>query len=152
MPRPTLAIALLLLGVAVTACGGIATSPTTFPAGSQAPVGAGFERVQLSEGGEVTVEVTWDGPAAGPVFNVTIDTHSVDLDVLDLSDAVLTNDRGETLAAMPWDAPKGGHHREGRLTFGGDAEAFLADASWIDLAIDGVGTIPERVLRWEVPA
>jgi hypothetical protein len=113
---------------------------------------AGFESTQRSDGGEVTVEASWEGPAAGANFKVKLDTHSVDLDSLDLSDVVLTNDRGETLAAIPWDAPKGGHHREGRLAFGGDTASFLANAIWIELAINGVGGVAERALRWAVPA
>lgn len=152
MSRTTLAIAWLLLGLVVTGCAGTLTSPTASAPGSASPAGAGFKQTQRNEGGAVTVEVTWDGPAVGAVFDVTLDTHSVDLDALDLSDAVLTNDRGERLAAIPWEAPKGGHHRGGRLAFDGDAAAFLADASWIELTINGVGGVPERVLRWEVLA
>jgi hypothetical protein len=150
MSRTTLAMASLLLGLVAAGCAGPVTSPRT--PGSASTAGAASEREQRDEGGEVTVEVAWDGPPAGAVFDVTLDTHSVDLDALDLSDAVLTNDRGETLAAIPWEAPKGGHHRDGRLAFDGDAAAFLADASWIELTLNGVGGVSERILRWEVPA
>jgi hypothetical protein len=94
--------------------------------------------------------VDWAGPADGAVFDVKLDTHSVDLDALDLADAVLRNDRRETLSARPWASPKGGHHREGALTFEGDAAAFFAGATWIELVISGVGDIPERTLRWEI--
>jgi len=93
---------------------------------------------------------SWSGPAAGATFDLKLDTHSVDLDALDLANAVLRNDRGETLAAQPWDAPKGGHHREGTLTFKGDASTFLAGARWIELTLAGIGDIPERTLRWTV--
>lgn len=106
--------------------------------------------MQTSDGGQVTVVVGWAGRSAGAVFDVTLDTHSVDLDALDLADATLRNDRGETLTARPWSAPKGGHHREGTLTFDGDATAFVAGAKWIELVITGVGDLPERTLRWEV--
>ena len=105
---------------------------------------------QTSDGGQVTVVVGWAGRSAGAVFDVTLDTHSVDLDALDLADATLRNDRGETLTARPWSAPKGGHHREGALTFDGDTTAFVAGAKWIELVITGVGDLPERTLRWEV--
>lgn len=105
---------------------------------------------QTSEGGQVTVEVEWAGIAAGAEFDVTMDTHAVDLDPLDLMDATLQNDRGETMTPRPWSAPQGGHHREGVLSFDGDAEAFLADTEWIELVIVGVGDLPERTLRWEV--
>ncbi len=94
--------------------------------------------------------VDWAGPDRGAVFDVALDTHSVDLDALDLSDTVLRNDRGETLPAQPWAAPKGGHHREGTLTFEGDAAPFFEGAKWIELVLQGVGDIPERTLRWEI--
>lgn len=98
----------------------------------------------------MTVVVNWPGPAAGAVFDVQLDTHSVDLDALDLSDAILRNDRGELLSAKAWVAPKGGHHRAGALTFDGDAAKFLAGASWVELVLSGVGDLPERILRWVV--
>lgn len=94
----------------------------------------------------------WSGPAAGTVFHVKLDTHAVDLDALDLANAVLRNDRGEMLTARPWVAPKGGHHREGALTFEGAAAPFLAGATWIELVVPGVGDIPERTLRWGLDA
>jgi len=69
---------------------------------------------------------------------------------VDLTDAVLRNDRGETLAARPWSAPKGGHHRQGTLAFQGDTGPFLANTQWIELVIQDVGDLSERVLRWEL--
>lgn len=150
--RMILTVVAFLLVLVAAGCTGSAISQG--PADSAPPSAAqlGFDPTQRNEGGEVTVEVTWTGPAAGAVFDVQLDTHSVDLDALDLSDAVLLNNRDEKLTAIPWEAPKGGHHREGRLTFSGDAVPFLANASWIELTINGVGGVPERVLRWEVPA
>jgi hypothetical protein len=105
---------------------------------------------QTSDGGQVTVVVDWAGPAGGAAFHVKLDTHSVDLDSLDLADATLRNDRDETMTARPWAAPKGGHHREGALTFDGDSSAFFAGAKWVELMLPGVGDLPERTLRWEV--
>lgn len=145
-------IAATLLALFVVGCGSAATSPRPSASGPSPSADISFERTQKNDGGQVTVEVTWDGPAAGAVFDVKLDTHTADLDGLDLSDAELTNDRGESLVAAPWEAPKGGHHREGRLAFGGDAATFLAGARWIEMTIDGVGDVPERVLRWELPA
>ncbi|MEW5990400.1 MAG: hypothetical protein AB1736_03525 [Chloroflexota bacterium] len=98
----------------------------------------------------MTVVVDWAGPGESAVFDVTLDTHSVDLDALDLSDAILRNDRGETLSAEPWPAPKGGHHRAGALTFRGDTTAFFTGANWVELVLSGVGDLAERTLRWEV--
>ena len=118
--------------------------------GSSAPAVGGT--TQTSDGGQVTVVVRWAGPATGAVFDVQFDTHSVDLDALDLSNAILRNDRGDILSAEPWAAPKGGHHRQGALAFEGDATTFFAGASWVELVLSGVGDLAERTLRWVVNA
>lgn len=120
--------------------------------GSGPPASAPGGSTQTSDGGQVTVVVDWAGPAAGAVFDVTLDTHSVDLDTLDLSDAILRNDRGEALSAEPWPAPKGGHHREGALTFRGDTASLFTGARWVEIVLSGVGDLAERTLRWEVGA
>jgi len=137
----------LFAAIVVVAAACSSAPATSAPAPS--PVQTG-QMTQTSDGGQVTVVVDWAGPAGGAVFDVKLDTHSVDLDALDLSNATLGNDRGETLAARPWTAPKGGHHREGELTFDGDTSSFLTGAKWIELVITGVGDLPERALRWEV--
>jgi hypothetical protein len=145
----------IILASAVAACSGNAsTSPSAASqavspsAGSSAS--AEGSATQRSEGGQVTVEATWNGPASGASFDVKLDTHSVSLDALDLSNAVLRNDRGETLTAQPWTAAKGGHHREGTLTFGGDATAFFAGSRSVELVLSGIGDVPERTLRWTI--
>ena len=136
--------------VALAACS--SSGPAASAATSAAPSLASQtnQMTKTSDGGQVTVVVDWSGPSEGAVFDVKLDTHSVDLDSLDLADATLRNDRGETMKARPWSAPKGGHHREGTLTFDGDSTAFLAGAKWIELEITDVGDMPERTLRWEV--
>ncbi len=134
----------------LAACGGRTTAPAVSQATPGSSIPGPSAATQRSEGGQVTVEATWAGPAAGATFELKLDTHSVDLDALDLSSALLRNDRGEALAAEPWSAPKGGHHREGTLAFGGDPGRFLAGAQWIELVLRGVGDVPERTLRWEV--
>jgi hypothetical protein len=98
----------------------------------------------------VAAEGTWYGTSSGPAFDVKLDTHSVDLDALDLSNAILRNDRGDTLRAPTWAASKGGHHREGILTFKRDPASFLEGAKSIELVLTGVGDVQERVLRWKI--
>lgn len=145
----------MVLASAVSACStGASATPTpdslaATASGGSSPATAG-SATQRSEGGQVTVEATWNGPASGASFEVKLDTHSVDLDALDLSNAVLRNDRGDTLSAQPWNAPKGGHHREGTLTFGGDASAFFAGAKSVELVLTGIGDVPERTLSWTI--
>lgn len=142
-------VALLLVVDAVAAC---AAGPSTVPAtGAALPSSReATPGTQRDEGGGITVEAAWGGPAAGATFNLTLDTHSGDLDPLDLSGATLRNDRGDTLVAVPWAAPKGGHHRQGALTFQGDDAAFFAEARWVEVVLVGVGDVPERTLRWEL--
>lgn len=146
VPR-TLPGLVVAITIVVAACSSSAPAASAPASSSASQTG---QMTQTSDGGQVTVVVDWAGSAGGAVFDVKLDTHSVDLDALDLANTTLMNDRGEMLTARPWTAPKGGHHREGALTFDGDESAFLAGAKWIELVITGVGDLPERTLRWEV--
>lgn len=145
---------LLPIALLLAACSPSAASAPSIGAPPSSPAATGGSpaggMTQTSEGGQVTVVATWGGPASGATFDLKLDTHSVDLDALDLADGTLRNDRGDTLAAIPWTAQAGGHHREGTLTFSGDAAAFFAGATWFELVLRGVGDTPERVLRWTV--
>lgn len=158
-PRRLLLLSLALTAV-VAACASAGSSASP-PAAGSTPLAAGStplapspggtaSETQRSEGGQVTVEATWTGPKAGAVFDIKLDTHSVDLDALDLSNTVLRNDRGQTLTSEPWTAPRGGHHREGTLTFAGDPTSFFAGARSIEIVFTKIGDVPERTLRWEI--
>ena len=141
-------VLLLVVGAVLSGCGRAAAatgSPTTGNSTSAA--------TQTNEGGEVIFRVTWQGPEGGPVFKVAMDTHSVDLDGYDLGQlAVLRADDGRELQPSAWEAPKGGHHRTGTLTFpttGDDGKAVVGpDTPGFELIIRDVAGVPERVLRW----
>jgi hypothetical protein len=110
---------------------------------------------QTSEGGEVTVAATWEGRSAGPVFGVAMDTHSVDLDGYDLRQlAVLRTDGGEEVRPSGWNAPKGGHHREGTLSFPektpNGSPVIGPDTREIELIIHDVAGVPERRFEWKL--
>ncbi len=148
-----LAVLLSSATLLISACS--ASSPQasgsiTPAAGSGSATNATTATTRTSDGGQVTVVVDWAGLADGAAFDVRLDTHSVDLDALDFSNAVLRNDRGQALTARPWAASKGGHHREGALSFDGNAATFFAGANWIQLTLAGVGEIQERIFRWEI--
>lgn len=122
--------------------------PAAQPAAAQA-AGA----TQTNEGGQVTVAATWQGRAAGPLFSVALNTHAVDLDGYDLKQlAVLRIDGGPAVQATAWDAPKGGHHRSGTLTFpavGADGQPVIGPgAQTVELVIRDLAGVPERSLRW----
>ena len=110
---------------------------------------------RTSEGGQVTVTVTWDGPSAGPRFGVTMDTHAVDLDAYDLSTlAVLRVDGGREAQPDGWDAPKGGHHRKGNLSFAtttADGKPLINQTTRsVELIIRDVAGVSERRFRWDL--
>lgn len=136
---------LLLVTLALLAC---------TPAAPASPAGASTTgETQTNDGGQVTVKVTWPGPAAGPVFDVVLDTHAVDLDGYDLTKlAVLRTGDGREVAPSGWDAPKGGHHRQGALAFpsvGTDGKALLGPTTGsIELVVRDVAGVPERSFRW----
>lgn len=108
---------------------------------------------QTSVAGGVTVKVSrLDSPDV-LAFNVVLDTHSVNLDGYDLQQlAVLRTPSGEEIAPLAWEAPAGGHHREGTLTFptvGGDGAPLLApNGGQVLLVIRDIAGIAERTFGW----
>lgn len=137
----TLALALL-----ASSCAGIAGGAPVTPAGASA---AGALGERSHEDGSVTVVAAWvDG---APAVRVTLDTHSVDLDGFDLRRlARVRLDGGEWTAPSAWDAPAGGHHRSGTLTFASLGREAIAAARVIELELRDVA-VPSHVLRWERP-
>lgn len=125
---------------------------------SRSRVPSPADPVRSNEGGRVTVKATWQGQqeAGGPlVVRVVMDTHSVDLDGYDLSKmAVLRGGQGVEVAPLSWEAPPGGHHRDGVLTFpstdGTGRPVLDSDVQVAEMVIRGVAGVPERVLSWEV--
>lgn len=105
--------------------------------------------------GAVTVNVTplnLNNPSDRLEFDVALETHSVDLSMDLAALATLTTDTGITVQATTWDAPRGGHHVEGKLIFPAtkDGETILGDASKLTLTITDVDA-PSRVFEWSVP-
>ena len=136
-------VALSLLSL-TTACAG--------PGSGSQPSGVA-SATQVSEGGQVKLTVTWQGATAGPVFTVVMDTHSVDLDGYDLGQlAVVRTDPGREARPIGWDAPGGGHHRSGTLTFPttrDDGTPIIGPtARTLELLIRDVAGVPERSFQW----
>ena len=143
--RIPLAVAGLLLAAGLAACG----TPPSPSAGA-----ATFPNVtQTSEGGGVTINATLLTQTPAITFKVALDTHSVELDGYDLRQlATLRVDQGPALQPSGWDAPAGGHHREGTLTFSAtmpDGQPVISDtARTIELIVRDIGGVPERVVQW----
>ncbi|MBI2911644.1 MAG: hypothetical protein HYY05_05840 [Chloroflexi bacterium] len=162
----------ILFALPLVACTSILVSPqppgspaaapaTTGQAGGRSAAeersspAAGFDRApQRNEAGSVTVEVMWGATGtATPTFAVSLDTHSVDLDAYDLQQlALLRTDQGIEARPAAWDAPKGGHHRSGTLTFpevAPDGRPLVAPATRrVELLIRDVAGVPERSFLW----
>jgi hypothetical protein len=105
----------------------------------------------VRDGGQVSLAVTWRGPEAGAVFQVTMDTHSVDLDSLDLAQLATLKTPSGDLSPTGWEAPKGGHHRAGTLSFAAttaDGQPTIG-AGPIELLIRDVAGVPERSFQWQ---
>ena len=140
----------LTLGLAVVtaACGSISgappapTSSATTAAGTDSALGE-----QSSEAAAITIVATWLATGT-PAVRVAMDTHSVDLDEFDLGTlARVRLDGGPWVAPSAWDAPKGGHHREGTLAFAALDRASLHAAALIELEVRDIA-VPSRILRW----
>jgi len=123
--------------------------PTLFP-----NMTGNSEMTRTDQQGAVVMEVTplnLGTPAPELAFEVAMNTHSVDLS-MDLAIlATLTTDAGATVPASLWDAPRGGHHVEGKLIFPAtnDGKSILEGVSKLTLTILNVDA-PSRVFEWEL--
>ena len=104
--------------------------------------------------GAVTVEVTplnLDRPGVTLDFDLALNTHSVDLNMNLANLAQLTTDGGLSVQAARWDAPSGGHHVQGKLSFpvNVDGQPLLKGAHTLTLTLRNVD-VPERTFVWEL--
>lgn len=104
--------------------------------------------------GEVTVDVTplnLDNPSGQFELEIMLNTHSVDLNMDLATLSTLTTDTGFTVEATSWDAPRGGHHVEGKLIFPAtqDGKSILEGSKKITLTILNLG-VPSRIFEWEL--
>jgi hypothetical protein len=109
---------------------------------------------KFDEQGYVEVAVTplnLNAPDETLKFDVGLNTHSVDLS-MDLAPlATLEADNGLGVRAVLWDAPRGGHHVSGVLSFPTRTEgvSLLEGASRLTLKILDVDA-PERTFTWSL--
>jgi hypothetical protein len=106
---------------------------------------------QVSDEAAVVVDVTpvsLENAQDAMAFQVSMNTHSVDLSY-DLSQvSLLRTSQGVEIPAQVWDGPTtGGHHVSGQLIFPG---VDLSDATWIEVVVMGVADVPERTFHWEL--
>lgn len=149
---------LLILTLILAAC---SATPAPLPS-DPAPVSASsgnsaaqFDSAMRTDGqGAIIFEVTplnLNEPADTIEFDIVLTTHSIDLSMDLATQATLTTDTGLTVQATLWDAPRGGHHVEGKLIFPAtvDGKSILDGATKLTLTIVDVDA-PSRVFEWGV--
>lgn len=133
------------------------TNPTTTAVTGTSPStgstkGPTNGRVQSNDANAVKIDVKWAEAGAGSlVLDVSMNTHSVDLDQYDLKKlVVIRDDSGTEYRPTTWSAPSGGHHREGMLTFSLPDSVTRGETRYIEMVIKDVAGIKERVLKWQL--
>ena len=141
---------LLITALILAACS--AATPATEPAPTEP---SSDHQTRSDAQGAVTVNVTplnLDTLSDQLEFDVALETHSVDLSMDLATLATLTTDTGIAVQATTWEAPRGGHHVQGKLIFPAtkDGKTILDDASKLTLKITNVDA-PSRVFEWPIP-
>ncbi|MBI4283067.1 MAG: hypothetical protein HY663_01195 [Chloroflexi bacterium] len=149
-----LAISLIMVAVLVAGC----SSRFTTQSGKEGPSSGSSSSApakglaQTSTEGSVTIDVKWvktEGDLL--IFDVSMNTHSVDLDRYDLEKlAILRDDTGNEYRPASWDSPAGGHHRTGTLVFPLPDSVRQGKAKYVEMVIRDIAGIKERVLKWEL--
>lgn len=121
---------------------------------SPPPVSESLDPSRIDRQGAVDVEIKplgTEGQSDDIIFEVALNTHSVDLS-MDLSQlSSLTTDLGAQTSASSWTGGSG-HHVQGLLVFPGvtpDGTPLLEGAQEVILIIRDVDA-PERVFVWQV--
>lgn len=137
----------------LAACSGWPAGVTPPDHGVGEMVSDPFKTVVNEQGG-VSVAITPLNLSAAATtldFEVALDTHSVDLSMDMATLATLAADTGRQATATRWDAPRGGHHVVGVLSFPAiiDGVSLLDGASRLTITLRNVD-VPERTFTWDV--
>lgn len=159
-----LTLLLLVSTLTLAACATSAPNPASpqTPIGpapvteaSAAPAAESADLLRVDSQGAVTVEITplnLTSPGETLDFSVSMDTHSVDLSMDLAALSTLMTDRGDVVQAVKWDAPLGGHHVAGTLSFPAalNGRPLLAGVSQITIYIKNVDAAT-RMFTWDLP-
>lgn len=151
---PTLLATALFLAACAPAAPATVPAPAQPAVAATEPISASTDLARSDAQGAVTVSVTpinLSDPYDKLEFNVSLETHSVDLSMDLATLATLTTDTGLTIQAEKWDAVPGGHHVSGKLSFPSmkDGKSILEDARKLTLTILNVDA-PSRVFEWQL--
>ena len=131
-------VLLLLSGVILISLSGIGRS---FDAAA-----SGLTRAH--SGGGVTVKATYLNPhSPGDVrFQVSLETHSVDLDEYDLKSlSLLRDETGKAYQPTKVENKGSGHHKQITVIF----PKVSPETRWLELVIKDIAGVKEHSLRWE---
>lgn len=150
---------LLILPLIITACASTVSTP--LPSQPQAePVLTESVSPELASAtrmddqGAIIFEVTplnLDQTVESLEFKIVLTTHSIDLSMNLATTATLTTDTGVSVNSTLWDAPRGGHHVEGKLIFPAtqDGKSILEGVGKLTLTITNVDALT-RTFEWEL--
>lgn len=132
--------------------------PSSVPATKNSPTASpsvSVDLIRTDQQGAVVVTVTplnFAQPAQTLDFQVSLETHSVDLSMDLATLASLTTDTGLVVQASAWSGPIGGHHVSGTLSFPSslNGKPLLEGATKLTLTIKDLDA-PERVFIWGLP-
>ena len=131
-----------------------ASAPELTPETQPAPEENGLER-EDAQGNVVVIVTPLNLGQSGETlnFDVVMDTHSVDLKMDLTALAELTTDNGLAVKPIKWDAPMGGHHVSGTLSFPAtiDGAPLLEGVTTLTLTLLNVDA-PERIFTWQLIA
>lgn len=139
--------------------------PNNKPAVPQRPLEATFYERRESKGG-IEVEITWVTPeylrargqkptpeqerdlTSNLVFNIALTTHAGNLMDFDFVGSTSLKINGQEAGKGTWQLVSAdAHHPEGILRFASPVEPIKD----LTLIIKGLGGVPERVFKWELP-
>ena len=151
---------LMILTLIITACASATSTPPQTDLRPD-PVSTEFaspefdSATRMDDQGAIIFEVTplnLDQTTTESLeFNIILTTHSIDLSMDLAATATLTTDTGVNVNSTLWDAPRGGHHVEGKLIFPAtqDGKSILDGATKLTLTIVNVDA-PTRIFEWEL--
>lgn len=150
--------ALMILTFVITACSAtlspLPTQPSSDPVSTESISPEFDPATRMDDQGAIIFEVTplnLNQTAESLEFNIVLTTHSIDLSMDLAATATLTTDTGVSVNSTLWDAPRGGHHVEGKLIFPAtqDGKSILQGATKLTLTIINVDA-PTRIFEWEL--
>ena len=125
---------LLILPLIITTCSAalpsLPSQPQADPVSSESSSPELLSATRMDDQGAIIFEVTplnLDQSIESLEFNIVLTTHSIDLSMELAETATLATDTGISVNSTLWDAPRGGHHVEGKLIF---SATQTANPSW----------------------